>query len=207
MYKVIDRSGANGRVLKQHVVRGYYQVWLSRKNKVTKLSAHRAVLMAFYRLPKDSEVCNHKDGNKFNNNIENLEWCSREYNEAHKKGVLGQDGKGQKNSHYGYRKAKLYPSEYLRNKLCSLGVPRHRHNLAELGEMLPKSLTYHNGFEGVGEEKIFHAWPHGESEWQCGYYPAIGDGAYNGFIATADTEANARASMLVYLIEKGIVKC
>lgn len=194
----LTRSGSNGRILKQHLVRGYYQVWLSKNNKITKLSVHRSVLMAFDRLPNQQEVCNHKDGNKLNNNIENLEWCSREANEKHKRDVLGEDSKGVKNGNYGYRHAKLYPSDELRNKLCALGVPRFKHNLAELGEIFPNvaCLIYSCNLS-VGETK----------EWRCIYAVEGREGVLKvTHEETADTEANARAAMLVYLIEHGIVK-
>lgn len=182
------RSGTSlkGGFLKQHKVKGYMQVWLSKENRTKKLSVHRAVLMAFCRLPDYQEVCNHKDGNRENNQIGNLEWCTREYNEAHKKGVLGQDGKGKKNANYGYRHAKLYPSPALRNRLCELGVPRYKHNLAELGEMLPSGICTFRTFDGF---------------WWC---VRKHDG--KSPIGSEMTEADARALMLCYLIEKGIVK-
>lgn len=182
LIRSIRRSGSVGKEIKQHLVKGYLQVWLSQKNKIKKLSVHRAVLMAFDRMPKDEEVCNHKDGNRINNKIANLEWCSRLENEAHKKNALGQDGRGEKNSHFGYRSAKLYPSPALRNRLCALGVPRHRHNLAELGEMLP-----------IWTECIK---TDAELTWQ------IVDDSREQF---AKTEADARAKMLIHLIESKLI--
>jgi len=38
-------------------------------------------------------------------------------------------------------RGKLYPSSELRNKLVKLGIPRYKHNLAELGEHL-KHIDY-----------------------------------------------------------------
>jgi hypothetical protein len=38
--------------------------------------AHRLVAEAFIPNPNNLEIINHKDGNKLNNNIDNLEWVS-----------------------------------------------------------------------------------------------------------------------------------
>ena len=55
-------------------------------------------------------------------------------------------------------------------------------NCSELGEMLPKTP----------DMVFFWNYP----EWRC---------SYKGFSERADTEADSRAAMLIYLIEKGIV--
>ena len=41
---------------------------------------HRLVALAFLENPDGLEFVNHKDENKANNHVDNLEWCSREYN-------------------------------------------------------------------------------------------------------------------------------
>lgn len=59
---------------------GYYRVTLS-KNKVQKhFSVHRLVALVFIPNPQNLPEVNHKDENTRNNNVENLEWCSRKYN-------------------------------------------------------------------------------------------------------------------------------
>lgn len=53
-------------------------------------TVHRLVAKAF--LPdtyKDGLVVNHKDGNRFNNCVDNLEWCTQAENEQHSYDVLG----------------------------------------------------------------------------------------------------------------------
>lgn len=59
---------------------GYKSVALGRKG--TKL-VHRIVALTFIPNPDNLEFVNHKDGNKHNNNVSNLEWCTRQYNEYH----------------------------------------------------------------------------------------------------------------------------
>lgn len=44
---------------------------------------HRLVCVTFLENPDNLEQVNHKDGNKHNNNLSNLEWCSRSDNAKH----------------------------------------------------------------------------------------------------------------------------
>lgn len=59
---------------------GYLIVQLYKNNKSTFYTVHRLVANAFLPNPNNFPVINHKDENKMNNNVENLEWCSVEYN-------------------------------------------------------------------------------------------------------------------------------
>lgn len=49
-------------------------------------SVHRLVAKAFIPNPNDYPEVNHKDENSLNNHVENLEWCSRQYNAEYSKG-------------------------------------------------------------------------------------------------------------------------
>lgn len=60
--------------------KGYPFVRLT-KNKIEKLySIHRLVANAFIPNPDNLPCVNHKDENPLNNNVENLEWCTQQYN-------------------------------------------------------------------------------------------------------------------------------
>ena len=62
----------------------YLRVPLTDKNHIKKYYlVHRLVAMAFIPNEKDLPQVNHIDGNKLNNNVENLEWCTREDNIKH----------------------------------------------------------------------------------------------------------------------------
>ena len=72
------------RILKAHPDKyGYLYVVLSKDGKGKKCKIHRLVAQAF--LPNTSNLpdVNHKDENKQNNYVENLEWCSRAYNNTY----------------------------------------------------------------------------------------------------------------------------
>lgn len=198
------RKGANERRLKQHIVRGYQKVWFSLGGKVRAFTVHRLVAMKYLPNPQNLPQVNHKDGNKTNNHVSNLEWVSREEQEAHKRNVLGEDAKGEKNGNYGYRKAKLYPSEELRNRLVELGVPRYKHNLAELGEILPWQVSQKFKQFNDYEETFWYQLTcyKNDGSYSCGY---INNQELGGQIFIDENEANCRAKMLIYLLENKII--
>lgn len=63
--------------------KGYLKIELFNNGKGKNLYIHRLVAEAF--LLKYQQKCevNHIDGNKYNNDITNLEWCSRQQNINH----------------------------------------------------------------------------------------------------------------------------
>lgn len=58
----------------------YLQVRLSKKGEPKTYKVHRLVAQAFLSNPKTLTQVNHKDENKENNCVENLEWCNCKYN-------------------------------------------------------------------------------------------------------------------------------
>ena len=61
--------------------KGYLFVGLSNHNKPRKnFYLHRLVAQAFLTNPNNYPVINHKDENKLNNNVSNLEFCTQQYN-------------------------------------------------------------------------------------------------------------------------------
>lgn len=59
---------------------GYSQVVLSKKGKGRTVKIHKLVAKAFLPNPNHLREINHIDENKQNNNVLNLEWCTRKYN-------------------------------------------------------------------------------------------------------------------------------
>lgn len=62
---------------------GYIRVTLYKNGTPRAFTVHRLVATAFIPNPMGLKDINHIDFNKKNNNIENLEWCSRSYNVKH----------------------------------------------------------------------------------------------------------------------------
>ena len=59
---------------------GYVSITIKHKGKTNHFLVHRLVATAFLPNPDNLPEVNHKDENRDNNNIHNLEWCTREYN-------------------------------------------------------------------------------------------------------------------------------
>jgi hypothetical protein len=69
------------RILKTHISpNGYSQVTLSKLGKLKQANIHRLIAMSFIPNPKHLPEINHRNENKQDNCISNLEWCSRSYN-------------------------------------------------------------------------------------------------------------------------------
>lgn len=62
---------------------GYMTVDFYRNNKATRYKVHRMVAVAFIPNPDNKRVVNHKDGNKSNNHVDNLEWATDSENQLH----------------------------------------------------------------------------------------------------------------------------
>ena len=78
-------------IMKHSRASGYESVKLSKGNKNFYFRIHTLVGNAFLQIPKKTDVkmCfNHKDGNRFNNHVSNLEYVSYSDNTLHKFHVL-----------------------------------------------------------------------------------------------------------------------
>lgn len=63
--------------------RGYANITLIKNGNKFKTVIHRLVAKAFIPNPENKPEVNHINGNKANNNVDNLEWCTRTYNIQH----------------------------------------------------------------------------------------------------------------------------
>lgn len=62
---------------------GYLQLWLYKNGIRKNHNIHRLVALSFIENTHNKPCINHKDGNKLNNNISNLEWCTYSENNRH----------------------------------------------------------------------------------------------------------------------------
>ena len=72
--------------------RGYLQVMLSKDGCRAYLLVHRLVAEAFIPNPENKPQINHRNGDKTDNRVENLEWCTLSENLIHRHQVLRQSG-------------------------------------------------------------------------------------------------------------------
>lgn len=67
---------------------GYLQVKLCKDGKLHTRSIHNLLAKTFIHQPAGKTQVNHKDGNKLNNDLKNLEWCTQSENMLHSRRVL-----------------------------------------------------------------------------------------------------------------------
>lgn len=69
------------RILKPRLEKnGYLRYNIYKNNKSYKISIHKMVAKCFIPNPNNYPCINHKDENKSNNYVDNLEWCTHKYN-------------------------------------------------------------------------------------------------------------------------------
>ena len=59
---------------------GYKKITFKKNGKAKYFAVHRLVAIHFLDNPNNYPQINHKDENKENNHVENLEWCTAKYN-------------------------------------------------------------------------------------------------------------------------------
>ena len=77
------RNDKTNKMLSQRIQQGYKHVGLTINGKGKSCRVHRLVAQAFIPNPENKPYVNHIDGNRSNNNIENLEWCTPKENTQH----------------------------------------------------------------------------------------------------------------------------
>lgn len=142
MGRVKSLHTSQGIILKQVMYRnGYIGVNLSKDGIANMKLVHRLVAIAFIHNPNNYGFVNHKDGNKKNNTVDNLEWCTRSYNAKHAYHNKLMDRNGQKKSVILYKRYGEYDS--VTEAAEALGVAS-----GSLSNAIHKNSSI-NGFIGV----------------------------------------------------------
>lgn len=71
------------KILKPMFDKNYLCIDLYKESKRKRFKVHRLVAQAFLNNSKNLAIVNHIDGNKLNNNMDNLEWCTSSENTKH----------------------------------------------------------------------------------------------------------------------------
>jgi len=88
-FKGVERLDSRGYKQKERIMKGYdnghgYIHVYGSKNGIAKtLKLHRIIAEAFIPNPNNLPCVNHKDENRANNHVDNLEWCTYSYNNTY----------------------------------------------------------------------------------------------------------------------------
>lgn len=146
------RNNSTSKVLKPSTNENGYYVFVVRLHQNGKKSgvvAHRAVAETFIDNPCKFPQINHKDGNKQNNNVENLEWCTCSENIRHAV------------------KNQLLTTDHCRGALCNFAKLNEEQvkairRLYMTGDYTQKQLAelYNCSKENIKSIVNFHSWRH-----------------------------------------------
>lgn len=94
------RNKRSGRILKPNYLKnGYTVTQLSKNDERKYYLTHRLVLTVFVSPPPfEKAQCNHKNGIRDDNRLENLEWVTASQNQLYSYAMFGRDTRGEKNS-------------------------------------------------------------------------------------------------------------
>lgn len=98
---------------------GYLRVGLYKDGKQQTFLVHRLVALTYIPNPKNLPLTNHKDENKKNNSVNNLEWCDQWYNLTYSRNREKALSKG-----VDFKIMKKETKETKENKNNGTGVPK-----------------------------------------------------------------------------------
>ena len=127
------------RILKPYMSSKYLSIDLRKNNQRFAKRIHHLVLETFMRSRKGKEECNHLNGIKTDNRLENLEWVTHSENCKHKYRVLGYETlHGERNGN-----SRLTEKDVLEiRKLCKQGCSQRK--IAKLFHVCKTTIQYIN---------------------------------------------------------------
>ena len=115
---------------------GYPTVHLAYGNNKGNAVVHRLVAQTFIPNPDNKPCVNHKDGNKENNHVSNLEWVTHKENTAHAIATGLFDPKNPANHPRGVNHSKAIHTEETIHKVCKL--LEQGYGPTEISRMVPE---------------------------------------------------------------------
>lgn len=148
--KSLKRTTTHERILKcSYTKRGYGRVCLCKNNNKKNFFIHSLVMSTFYEnFYKDGLQINHKDENKHNNCIYNLEWCDNVYNINYGTGILRSKQKKYKPVEQ-YTMNGIFVNAYESIQAASINVSR-KHNKSgvhRISKCAKGQLSSYKGFK------------------------------------------------------------
>lgn len=151
------KSRVNEKILKGHLCYGYHYVGLTKNGKTKGFRVHRLVADAFIPNPNNNPIINHKDENRLNNHVSNLEWCDCKYN-----------------LNYGNSRKKLSESLIKNRGVKVVQKNREGQVIAEYKSIIEASRA--TGIPNPNINKVVHK--KYDKEWNGKYYKRTTAGGY-----------------------------
>lgn len=142
-----DREGARGQRIKGHILsqrdnsNGYLRCDMNVDGKTKSHLIHRLVAEKFIPNPDNKLFVNHIDGNKHNNSVNNLEWCTRSENEKHAWKIGLKCDTATKGELHGMHKLNKNDVEYIREHHIRNGGSMKTGELARKFNVNPQTIT------------------------------------------------------------------
>lgn len=142
-----DRVGSRGNSIKGHSLsqhvnsNGYLRCDMNINGNRKSYLTHRLVATLFIPNPENKPVVNHKDGNKYNNSVENLEWCTKSENERHAWRIGLKDHIATKGELHGMHKLSTSDVNYIRQHHKRNGGHMKTGALADMFNVCPQTIT------------------------------------------------------------------
>ena len=144
-YKILDDGtiiGVGGNARKLYPNRsGYMQFHVNISGRQMTYMIHRLVAMAYLDNADNLPEVNHKDGDKLNNKVSNLEWCTRSHNILHgiKNGLIGVHMKGKSGSKH-QRSRPVFQFDKDGNQIQEYGSIREAGRITGIGKVINDAL-------------------------------------------------------------------
>lgn len=161
--KTKTRIGARGAIIKGHDLKthensnGYLRVSMNLTGKSKEYLVHRLVAESFIPNSENKKFVNHKDGNKANNHVDNLEWCTRSENEKHAWKIGLKKDTATKGELHGMHKLTQRQVDYIRKNHKPYDKMFGSKSLAKKFNVSPQTITnivnYKNWIEKLPHAK------------------------------------------------------